>query len=101
MNLKNRILLILILASILTALATGAILIFLIQLHGQVSFADSRSSMLTAFAVGVYLLGGLFILGVLSALLGKMMIIWTNSGLDLIGSQNSTISQQWMYLNTR
>ena len=75
MSLKNRILLILIIASILAAIGTGIILIFLIQLHGQVSFADSSGSILTAFAVAVYLLGGLLILGLLAVLLNKMVII--------------------------
>ena len=75
MSLKNRILLILAIASILAAVGTGAVLIFLIQLHGQVSFADNRTLILTALAVAVYLLGGLSILGLLAALLDKMVIL--------------------------
>ena len=77
MSLKNRILLILIAASILAAMVTGAVLIFLVQLHGQVSFAGNSSSDLTILAVAVYLLGGLLILGLLSALLNKMVVIPT------------------------
>ncbi len=75
MSLKNRILLILIAASVLAAVVTGAVLIFLLQLHGQVSFAENSSSLFTILAVAVYLLGGLLILGLLSVLLNKMVII--------------------------
>jgi len=75
MSLKNRILLILVVASVLAAVVTGASLIFLVQLHGQVTFADNRSLVLTVVAVAVYLLGGLLVLGLLAALLGKMVII--------------------------
>jgi signal transduction histidine kinase/CheY-like chemotaxis protein len=75
MSLKNKILLILIIASIIAAIVTGVVLIFLIQLHGQVSFADHRGSVLTAFAVAVYLIGGLLILGLLASLLNKMVIM--------------------------
>ncbi|RKX45153.1 MAG: hybrid sensor histidine kinase/response regulator [Verrucomicrobia bacterium] len=77
MSLKNRILLILIAASILAAVVTGAVLIFLVQLHGQVSFEGNSSSILTVLAVAVYLLGGLLMLGLLAALLNKMVIIPT------------------------
>jgi len=75
MNLKNRILLILIAASVLAAAVTGVVLIFLVQLHGQVSFAGNSNSILTILAIAVYLLGGLFILGLLAALLNKVVII--------------------------
>ncbi len=75
MSLKTRILLILIAASILAAAVTGGVLISLIQLHGQLSFESHSSSTLTVLAVAIYLLGGLFILGVLSVLLNKMVII--------------------------
>lgn len=77
MNLKNRILLILTVASILTAVATGAVLIFLIKLHGEVVFPDSRIMVLTALAIAVYLVGGLLILGLLAALLNKTVILPT------------------------
>jgi len=75
MSLKNKILLILIVASVLAAVVTGALLIFLVQLHGQVSFGGNSGSILTALAVAVYLLGGLLILGLLSVMLNKMVII--------------------------
>ncbi len=75
MSLKNKILLILIIASIIAAIVTGVVLIFLIQLHGQVSFAENRGSVLTAFAVAVYLIGGLLILGLLASLLNKMVVM--------------------------
>ena len=75
MSLKTRILLTLIVVSILAAVSTGVVLIFLVQLHGQVTFADNKGSVLTAFAVAVYLLGGLLTLGLLAALLNKMVII--------------------------
>lgn len=75
MSLKNRILLILIIASILAAIVTGVALIFLIQLHGQVSFSGDRGSLLTVFAVAVYLIAGLLILGLLAVLLNKVVIM--------------------------
>ena len=75
MSLKTRILLILIVASILAAAVTGGVLISLIQLHGQLSFESHSSSTLTVLAVAIYLLSGLFILGLLSLLLNKMVII--------------------------
>ena len=75
MSLKNKILLILVAASVLASVVTGALLIFLVQLHGQVSFSGNSSSTLTALAVSVYLLGGLIILGLLAVLLNKMVII--------------------------
>jgi len=75
MSLKTRILLTLIVVSILAAISTGIALIFLVQLHGQVTFTDNRGSILTVFAVAVYLLGGLLTLGLLAALLNKRVII--------------------------
>ncbi len=75
MSLKTRILLALIVVSILAAISTGIALIFLVQLHGQVTFTDNRGSVLTVFAVAVYLLGGLLTLGLLSTLLNKKVII--------------------------
>ena len=75
MTLKTRIILILTAASLLTAIGTGAVLIFLIQLHGEVSFGDSRTIILTVLAVAVYLIGGLSVLGLLAALLDKMVIL--------------------------
>jgi signal transduction histidine kinase/CheY-like chemotaxis protein len=75
MSLKNRILFILIAASILAAIATGAVLVFLLRLHGQISFLGNSSSVLTALAIAVYMVGGLLILALLSLLLNKMVII--------------------------
>jgi signal transduction histidine kinase len=75
MNLKNRIMLILVVASILTAMATGATLIFLIQLHGEVSFDDHRSMVLVGLVIAVYLTGGLSMLGLLAAMLNNRVII--------------------------
>ena len=75
MSLKSKILSILIAASVLAAVTTGLMLISLIQLHGQISFAGHSGSTLTVLAVAVYLLGGLLVLGLLSVLLNKMVII--------------------------
>ena len=75
MSLKTRILLILVATSFLAAVITGALLVFLIQLHGQISLEGNSGSTLTMLVVSMYLLAGLFILGVLSALLNKMVII--------------------------
>lgn len=75
MSLKSKILSILIAASVLAAVTTGLMLISLIQLHGQISFAGHSGSTLTVLAVAVYLLGGLLVLGLLAVLLNKMVII--------------------------
>ena len=75
MSLKTRILLILVATSFLAAVITGALLVFLIQLFGEISFEGNSGSELTVLAVAMYLLAGLFILGVLSVLLNKMVII--------------------------
>ncbi len=75
MSLKTRILLILISASIASAIVAGAVLIFLVQLHGQISFEDSRGLIITALAIAVYLVGGLLIIGLLNILLNKAALI--------------------------
>jgi len=93
MSLKNRILLILVAASILTAISTGVVLVFLVQLHGQVTFSDHRSLVLTVFAVAVYLLGGLLILGLLAALLDKMVIIPTVER-EMLENERSMLTEE-------
>ena len=75
MSLKTRILLILIVASVVSAIVTGAVLVFLVQLHGQVAFDGSRQSILTLLSIGVLLVSCLFILGLLAVLLNKVAII--------------------------
>ncbi|MEN7973258.1 MAG: ATP-binding protein [Verrucomicrobiota bacterium] len=75
MSLKSKILLILIMASIAAAAVAGMVLISLIQLHGQIFFEGDKGSILTALAIAVYLTGGLTILGLLSLLLGKVVIL--------------------------
>jgi signal transduction histidine kinase len=75
MSLKTKILLILIVASIISAVLTGIVLMVLVQLHGQISLEGSEGSILTGLAIAVYLVGGLLILALLDILLNKTVII--------------------------
>ncbi len=75
MTLKNRILLILFVASILSALLTSVLLIFLLQLVSQISMEGSEGSVLIVCAISIYLLSGLFFLVLLNILLSKNVII--------------------------
>ena len=75
MSLKTRILLILIIASIASAVVAGVVLISLVQLHGQISFEDNRGSIITALAIAVYLVAGLLVIGLLNLLLNKVVVI--------------------------
>lgn len=75
MSLKNRILLILMAASILVAITTGFLVVSLVQLHGQISFEGSRGTAVTVFAIAVYLIGGLLTIGLLAVLLNNVAVI--------------------------
>jgi signal transduction histidine kinase len=75
MSLKTKILTILIIASIAAAILTGGVLLFLVQLHGQVTLEGHRGSIVSAIAAGVYLIGGLLTLALLNILLNKAVII--------------------------
>jgi len=75
MSLKTKILLILIVASVISAILTGAILMLLIQLHGQISLEGSEGSIITGLAIAVYLVGGLLVLALLDIMLNKAVII--------------------------
>jgi two-component system cell cycle sensor histidine kinase/response regulator CckA len=75
MSFKTRILSILIVVSIVTAIITGGVILFLVQLHGQVIIQPDRGSVVSAIAAGVYLLGGLLVLALLNILLNKAVII--------------------------
>lgn len=77
MTLKNRILLILGIVAVFTAVATGVIVVFLIELHSDLSFGDVRSRFLIGLATAVYLVGILLLMGLLSLLLDKAVIIPT------------------------
>jgi signal transduction histidine kinase/CheY-like chemotaxis protein len=75
MGLKSKILLILLAASIASAIITGFFLVYLLKLFGQISNVLEGISIAVAFAVGVYLLSGLFILVLLNILLSKNLIV--------------------------
>jgi two-component system cell cycle sensor histidine kinase/response regulator CckA len=75
MGLKSKILSILFIASIASAIVTGFFLVYLLKLFGQISYMREGVSIAVAFAVAVYLLSGLFILVLLNILLSKNIII--------------------------
>ncbi len=75
MPLKNRILLILFAASILSALLTSVLLMFILRFVSQISMEGSEGSVLVVCAISIYLLSGLFFLVLLNMLLSKNVII--------------------------
>jgi signal transduction histidine kinase/CheY-like chemotaxis protein len=75
MSLKNKILIILFVASIASAVITGLFLIFLLKLFGQISTTSEGHTLAIVFAMAVYLLSGLFILILLNVLLSRNVII--------------------------
>ncbi|WP_372845568.1 ATP-binding protein [Pontiella sp.] len=72
-RLKGKILLILFIASIGSSIITGGFLVFLLKMNGIIGEVGTTLPM--AFAIGVYLLSGLFILVLLNILLGKNIIM--------------------------
>ncbi|VGO22366.1 ATP-binding protein [Pontiella sulfatireligans] len=75
MNLKNRILVILTVASAASAVVTGAILTFLVQLFGEVTLDGIIGSKVTAIAIGLFMFAGLLIIALLTLLLNKKAIV--------------------------
>lgn len=75
MSIKSKILLILIITAVASAVVTGAVLIALVQMLGEVSLVDNRGPILTAIAIALYLVGGLVIIGLLYLLLQKHVIV--------------------------
>ena len=75
MSLKSRILIILFVASVTSAVVTGLFLVFLLKLFGQMSATSEGSSVALVFAIAVYMLSGLFILVLLNVLLSRNVII--------------------------
>lgn len=75
MGLKNKILLILFVASIASAVVTGCFLVYLLKLFGQLPQVQEEVTIVIAVAIAVYLLSGLFILVLLNVLLSKNVII--------------------------
>jgi len=71
--LKSKIISILFIASIGSAVITGILLIYLLKIMGHVGEIDGSAPY--AFAIAVYLLSGLFILILLSLLLSKNVIM--------------------------
>ena len=75
MGLKSKILLILFIASIASAIMTGFFLVYLLKQFGQISPSQEGVSIAVAFAVAVYLLSGLIVLVLLNILLNKNVVI--------------------------
>ncbi|MCF7817399.1 MAG: response regulator [Kiritimatiellales bacterium] len=75
MSLKTRILLILIVASMASAVLTGVVLTYLIQLQAYITLEGNQTSGLTLLVIAVFLVSCLSILGLLSALLNNVAII--------------------------
>ncbi len=75
MSLKNRILLIIFVASIASSVVTGCFLVYLLKLSGQMAISSEGHSIALVFAIAVYLLSGLFILILLNVLLSKNVVI--------------------------
>ena len=75
MGLKNKILLIVFIASIASAVVTGCFLVYLLKLFGQISQVQEGGSIAVAVAVAVYLLSGLFLLVLLNILLSKNVVM--------------------------
>ncbi|MEE9369042.1 MAG: ATP-binding protein [Pontiella sp.] len=75
MSLKNRILLILFIATIISAIVTSALLIFLLRMISQLSVEGVEISVLIVCTIAIYLFSGLFFLILLSILLSKNVII--------------------------
>jgi signal transduction histidine kinase len=75
MSLKNRILIILIITAIASAVVSGLILTFLVQLFGEITFDDGSSMVIAALASALYLIGGLVIVGLLDIQMNKAVIV--------------------------
>jgi len=75
MTLKNKILLILFIASIASAAVTGFFLVYLLKLFGQLSLVQEGVPVAIAVAMAVYLLSGLFLLFLLDILLSKNVVL--------------------------
>jgi signal transduction histidine kinase len=75
MSLKSKILLILFVASVASAVITGIFLIFLLRLFWEMPIGSGGISVALAAAIGVYLLSGIFILILLNALLSRNVIM--------------------------
>jgi signal transduction histidine kinase len=93
MTLKNRILLILFVASILSALVTSALLIFILQMMSQISMEGIQGSAMIVCAVAIYLFSGLFFLVLLNILLSKNVVIPAVER-EMIENERSMLSEQ-------
>ncbi len=93
MKLKNRILLMVFLATVVAASVTGSVVLFLIQLHGNITFSTPTGSVISALLVAVYLLSGLVILGLLNALLSQYTILPAVKK-EMLESERAMLSEQ-------
>ena len=93
MKLKSKILLIFFIATIAAAVATGLVVVFLIQLHGQITFDAPEGSVVSAVVIAVYLLSGLMILGLLNLLLSKAVVLPAVER-EMLESERSMLAEQ-------
>lgn len=75
MSLKRRILTILFVASIVSAIVTSALLLFVLKMISQTSLGESQGSLVVITAIVIYLMSGLFLLILLNVLLSKNVIM--------------------------
>lgn len=75
MGLKNKIRLILFIASVASAIVTGFFLVYLLKLFGQISNVQEGIWIAIVVTMAVYLLSGLFILVLLDILLRKNVVM--------------------------
>jgi signal transduction histidine kinase len=93
MNLKTRILLILTLASTLSAVITGVVLVSLFKLHGLIPVEGGEGPFLAGMAIALYLIGGLVVLFLLNFLLSKAAIMPAVER-EMLDNERSMLSEQ-------
>lgn len=96
MSLKRRILLILFVASIITALITSVLLLFGLKVSSQLSFSDSEVPVVVLSAVGIYLFSGFFVLVLLNILLSKNVIMPAVER-EMLDNERSMLSDQLLH----
>ncbi len=75
MSLKTRILIILIITALASAVISGLVLTSLVQLFGEITFTHGNSTIITVIASALCLIGGLLIIGLLDILLNKSVVV--------------------------
>ena len=93
MILKTRILLILIAASILSAILAGVALVAVVQSHSQITLDGREGPVLTGLAIAVYWVSGLLVLAVLGLLL-KKIVLTIAAERDALENERAMLSEQ-------